>query len=99
MVATGNRLVVNISPEHRAWTQQHHGYVQVELLDRSSGVYGKNHIPGFGQDDCAQLRADEWAQVVTWSGKPDLSSLRGKSIYIRFWLKSAYLFGFRFTDE
>ena len=95
---TGNRLVINISPEHRAWNQTHHGYVQVELLDRSHGVYGKEHIAGFGQDDCAQLRADEYGQVVSWSGKSDLSSLRGKSVYIRFWLKSAYLFGFRFTD-
>jgi hypothetical protein len=96
---TGNRLLVNISPEHRAWNQQHHGYVQVALLDRSSGVYSKSNIPGFGQDDCAQLRADEYEQVVSWKGKADLSALRGKNVYIRFWLKSAYLFGFRFADD
>ena len=96
---TGNRLLVNISPEHRAWNHQHHGYVKVELLDRSGGVYGKQHLPGFGQDDCARLGADEYAQVVSWKGSSDLSALKGKNVYIRFWLKSAYLFGFRFADE
>jgi hypothetical protein len=96
---TGNRLLVNVSPEHRAWNQQHHGYLQVELLDRTMGPYKKDHIDGFGQHDCDQLRADEYEQVVSWKGNPDLSTLKGKNVYIRFWLKSAYLFGFRFADE
>ncbi|MCH2117326.1 MAG: hypothetical protein MK161_06465 [Pirellulales bacterium] len=96
---TGNRLVVNIAPEHRAWNHQHHGYVKVELLDRNGGVYSYQNLPGFGQDDCARLRANEYEMVVSWNGNPDLSSLRGKPVYIRFWLKSAYLFGFRFMDQ
>ena len=96
---TGNRLLINISPEHRAWNQQHHGCVQVELLDRTCGPYGEAHLPGYSQDDCPELRADEYEQVVSWNDNPDLSPLRGKNIYIRFWLKSAYLFGFRFADE
>ncbi len=95
---TGNRLLVNIAPEHRAWNHQHHGYVKVELLDRHGGVYSYQHLPGFGQDDCAQLRANEYEMVVSWKGSPDIWSLRGKAVYIRFWLQSAYLFGFRFTD-
>ena len=96
---TGNRLLVNISPEHRAWNHQHHGYVKIELLDSSGGVYSKQHLPGYGQDDCVRLGADEYAQIVSWKGNPDLSALKGKKIYIRFWLKSAYLFGFRFADK
>jgi hypothetical protein len=95
---TGNRLLVNISPEHRAWNHQHHGYVKVELLDRNGGVYSYQNLPGFSQDDCDQLRANEYEMVVSWKKNPDISSLRGKPIYIRFWLKSAYLFGFRFED-
>ena len=98
---TGNRLLVNISPEHQAWNPEkvRYGHVQVELLDRDGGVYGKQHLPGFGQDDCKILQGDEYEQVVSWKGNTDLSALKGKSIYIRFWIKSAYLFGFRFADE
>ena len=68
-------------------------------LDRTMGPYKKDHIDGFGQNDCDQLCADEYEQVVSWKGNPDLSALKGKNVYIRFWLKSAYLFGFRFADE
>ncbi len=97
---TGNRLLVNISPEHQAWNPENvrYGHVLVELLDREGGVYGDQHLPGFGQDDCDRMRGDEYEQVVSWKGNPDLSSLWGKNIHVRFWLKSAYLFGFRFAD-
>ena len=95
---TGNRLLINIAPEERSWNHQHHGYVKVELLDRSCGPYGEAHLPGYGQDDCAEHMADEYEQIVSWNDNPDLSPLRGKDVYIRFWLKSAYLFGFRFAD-
>jgi len=63
------------------------------------GTYKTDHIDGFGQNDCARLRADEYEQVVSWKGNADLSPVKGKNVYIRFWLKSAYLFGFRFADE
>jgi hypothetical protein len=98
---TGSRLLVNISPEHQAWNPENvrYGHVQVELLDRQGGIYGEMHLPGFGQDDCDRMRGDEYEQVVTWNGNADISSLRNKNIYVRFWLKSAYLFGFRFADE
>jgi hypothetical protein len=99
---SGNRLLVNSSPEHRAWNHRRHGYVKVELLDRSSGPwkkYGGLYIEGYSQDDCDRIGADEYEHVVSWKGNPDLSALRGKNIYIRFWLKSAYLFGFRFAEE
>lgn len=98
---TGNRLLVNISPEHQAWNLEkvRYGHVKVELLDREGGIYGKQHLPGFGQDDCDPMHGDEYEQVVTWNGNADISSLRDKNIYIRFWLKSAYLFGFRFADQ
>jgi len=100
VIVTGNRLLVNVSPEHRAWNQQHHGYMLIELLDRTDRPnLGQGHIEGFGQEDCDRIGADEYAQVVSWKGNPDLSALKGKAVYIRFYLKSAYLFGFRFANE
>ena len=70
MKVTGNRLLINISPEHQGWNPEkvRYGHVQVELLDRTMGPYKKDHIDQFGQNDCAQLRADEYEQVVSWNG-------------------------------
>ncbi len=97
---TGDRLVINIAPEHRAFSRDQHGHVKVELFDRSSGPYNDNRpIEGFGQDDCDRIRSNAVDYVVTWNGSADLSVLKGKDVYIRFYLKNAHLFGFRFVDE
>ena len=71
---TGNRLLVNISPEHQAWNPEkvRYGHVKVELLDREGGIYGEQHLPGFGQDDCDQMHGDEYEQVVTWNGNANI---------------------------
>ena len=100
MKVTGNRLVINCSPEHRAFSRQEHGYLKVELFDRTTGPYkGNKPIPGFGQDDCDRIRTDALDFVVTWKGSSDLSALAGRPVYLRFYLKAAYLFGFRFVNE
>ena len=95
---TGNRLVVNVSPEHRAFSMQEHGGIYVELLDRTHGPARDHYIAGYGQDDCDIIGSDDCDQVVSWKGNPDLSPLMDKSIYIRFFVRSAYLFGFRFAN-
>ena len=38
-------------------------------------------------------------KIVTWRGSPDLSSLRGRPIYLRFRLQNMGLFSFRVADE
>ena len=74
-----------------------HGKVQVELCDRVSGLFG--HIKGYGQDDCPQMRADDYEQTVRWNKVgEDLTPFLGKKIIIRFWMQNAYLFGFRFAN-
>ncbi len=94
---TGDRLLVNISPEHRAWSTKSHGKVQVELCNRASRTTG--HIKGYGQDNCPQMRSDDYEQVVRWNKVgEDLTPFLGKKIIIRFWMQNAYLFGFRFAN-
>ena len=74
-----------------------HGKVQVELCDRVSGLLG--HIKGYGQDDCPQMRADDYEQTVRWNKVgEDPTPFLGKKIIIRFWMQNAYLFGFRFAN-
>ena len=33
--------------------------------------------------------------TLTWNGSPDLSALRGKPVYIRFFLRNATLYTFQ----
>jgi hypothetical protein len=94
---TGDRLLVNVSPEHRAWSMKSHGKVRVELCDRGSRTSG--HLKGYGQDDCRPLGSDDYEQVVRWNKVgEDLTPLIGKKIIIRFMMQNAYLFGFRFAN-
>ncbi len=36
-------------------------------------------------------------QTMTWKGSTDLSALRGKPVYVRFFLRNATLYTFKVT--
>ena len=62
----------------------------VELLDEAG-----QPIPGFTKKDCIVMkRADSTKQLVTWKGHEDLSSLKGKTIRAKFYLKGGDLYAF-----
>ncbi|MCX6623120.1 MAG: hypothetical protein NTY38_19045 [Acidobacteria bacterium] len=52
-------------------------------------------IPGFTMDDCDRMTTDGLAIAVKWKGNADLSSLKGKAVYLRFELKRSGIYGFR----
>ena len=54
---------------------------------------------GFTLEDCDPLALDNTDARVTWKGKGDLSSLRGKPVYLRFELHQVGLFSFRIAQE
>jgi hypothetical protein len=64
----------------------------VEILDASG-----NAVPGYTAADCDPINGDPLHHVVTWRGRADLGSLRGRSIRLRFTSRSTdlYAFGFR----
>lgn len=68
------------------------GHVKVEVLDASSGTA----VPGFSADDCDLLFDDALERQVSWRGNADLTSLAGSPVRLRFKLKDADLYGFRF---
>ncbi|MEO6808803.1 MAG: sialidase family protein [Isosphaeraceae bacterium] len=80
----GKRLVLNSRTADQ-------GQIQVELQDAD----GKP-IDGFTAKDSPDLSGDEINAAVSWTKGGDLSSLAGKPIRIRFILKDADLFSFRF---
>ena len=62
----------------------------VELLDEAG-----QPIPGFTKKGCIVMkRADSTKQLVTWKGHEDLSSLKGKTIRAKFYLKGGDLYAF-----
>jgi hypothetical protein len=80
----GRNLVINYSTSSI-------GSVKVELQD------GNNQpINGFALADCDEIVGDEIARNVTWRGSPDVTSLAGRPIRVRFVMKDADLFSLQF---
>lgn len=67
------------------------GSVQCELLDAA----GKP-LPGFTLADSSAMYGDTIEQTVSWKGQSDLKPLVGQPVRLRFVLKDADLFAFRF---
>jgi len=86
IVFSGKKLVVNFATRDQ-------GSLRVELQDAD----GKP-IPNFALADCTELRGDEIDQVVAWAAGDDVSPLAGKPIHVRFELKDADVFSFRFAE-
>ena len=67
------------------------GGVRVELTDQSG-----TPIPGYSIDACPEMIGDRIEHIVTWDLGSDVSGLRGRPVRLRFVLRDADLFSFRF---
>jgi hypothetical protein len=67
------------------------GSVRVEIRDAD----GKP-LAGFAAADCPEIIGDEIERVVAWQAGPDVGSLAGRPVRLRFVLADADLFSFRF---
>ena len=56
-------------------------------------------VTGFALDDCVEVLGDDLARVVRWADGPDVSRLAGIPVRLRFELKDADLFSFRFSEK
>ncbi len=86
LVFSGGKLAVN-------FVTREGGSVRVELQDADG-----RPIERFTLTDCTELRGDAIEQTVAWKAGADLGSLAGKPIRLRFELKNADLFSFRFRE-
>ena len=80
----GTELALNVSTSAA-------GSVRVEVLSDSG-----EPVEGYSKEDCDEIVGDEIERVVTWKGSPDLSSLSGNPVRLRFVLKDADLYSIRF---
>ena len=51
-------------------------------------------IEGYGHGECDANHIDDLAVPVSWQGR-DLAPLVGRKVYLRFFLRNMFLFGFR----
>lgn len=85
MVFSGRKLTLNVSTSAVA-------SVKVEIQD----ALGKP-LPGFAMDDCIEIWGDELARTVAWKSGTDVSKLAGRPVRLRFVMKDADIYAFRFT--
>ncbi len=83
----GNKLLLNYSSSGG-------GGLWVELQNEQG-----RPIKGFTQADADEVFGDHIEGSVSWKGSQDVSSLAGKPVRIRFILKDADLYSFRFSGK
>jgi len=82
----GDRLTLNFATSAA-------GDIRVEIQDAAGKPF-----PGFQLDDCPPLFGDALERSVTWNSG-NLSTLTGKPVRLRFVLRDADLFSFRFVPN
>jgi hypothetical protein len=80
----GSRLVLNVSTSAA-------GSVRVEIQNADG-----QPIPGFTLADCHEVYGDDLQRTVAWRSRPDLGALAGKPVRLRFDVRDADLYSFRF---
>ena len=56
-------------------------------------------IPGFTLAECHEVYGDDLERAVAWKGNGDLGALAGKPVRLRFEIKDADLFSYRFRES
>ena len=67
------------------------GSIKVEMQDADGHA-----LPGYGLDDFPEKFGDEIDGKATWDGGGDVGALAGKAVRLRFVLKDADIFAFKF---
>jgi hypothetical protein len=84
-VFKGKQLEINYSTSAA-------GYVRFEILDAK----GKP-IPGYTFNDSQEIIGNEISRIVSWNGNSDVSSLQGKPVRLKIYLKDADLYALKFN--
>jgi hypothetical protein len=95
----GDRLIVNARAPEKPWGARSvldtpYGRLRVELLDAGMRV-----VSGYTAADCDPFTGDDVRHVVTWNDDPDLASVAGTPVRLRFHLNNAALYSFRIGGD
>ena len=101
-VLEGNALRINCVSHPQPYANETDG-IRVAIIAapdyKTKETTWETAVPGFSLGDSDRIITDEIEHVVTWKGKSDLSSLRGRAVYLRFQMKHAELYTFQVTQE
>ncbi len=67
------------------------GSLRVELQDADG-----NALAGFASADCDPFTGDATSAKISWGGKSDLSSLKGKAVRVKYFLSKGDLYSMQF---
>jgi hypothetical protein len=81
---SGGELVLNYSTSAA-------GSIRVEIESPAGDA-----VPGYSLQEAQEIVGDEIERVVTWRSGPDVRSLEGKPVRLRFIMKDADLYSMRF---
>ena len=70
------------------------GFVRVELLTAEGGP-----LPGCALGDCPEVIGDRIERIVRWRQGSDLRALAGRPVRLRFVMKDADVYSFRFRGR
>ena len=83
---TGTQLSINFATSAA-------GSLRVEVQN-----IGGEALPGFSLDDCSETFGDSVNRTVQWNQGSDVSQLAGRTVRLRFELKDADFYSFRFDS-
>jgi hypothetical protein len=69
------------------------GGVRVEVQDG-----GGSPIPGYEMEQCPEMIGDDIGRIVVWEKGSDVSELAGSTVRLRFVMRDADLYSFRFRS-
>jgi hypothetical protein len=81
----GDELLINYSTSAA-------GSIKAEVTDKEG-----RPVPGFEMERCAEIYGDEIEGTVSWDSDRELRELCGKPVRLRFMMRDADLFSFRFV--
>ncbi|MCG6156974.1 hypothetical protein [Rubinisphaera margarita] len=86
LVFTGREFAINFGTSAA-------GSIRIEIQDPAG-----NPLPGFSLAESNEQIGNEIERVVTWKQGSDVSSLSGKPVRLRFVIKDADLYAFKFNE-
>lgn len=98
-VVEGSKLELNFRSQVENPPPNWGSLLKAEILEGSADQEAARPYPGFAMADCDGITiSDSFGKAMTWKGSPDLSALKGKAVYVRFYLQNTTLYTFQIAE-
>ncbi len=95
-ILDGDKVEINCLSQVKNPVPNLGSLIKAELLQTPDDHFAANPYTGFSMNECDSITVkDAFHQTISWKEKSDLSSLQGKPVYIRFYIRNSNLYTFR----